>query len=291
MDELSLAQRRAAQSSDLTNEERSEEERDEEETSEGEAYSFWGDSSGDMRENRDSIDYGSGQDDDESAYGFDVEGSEARRSHRLMSVSEASDLDICAPKPPLLSHYCAECIEDEDEVTSSIPADLILHTTVHDFLVLHPETLDRIVCIENVTQDHDIRPHRLLDQVDRLNFLEYIPEMGLALIASQRGVCAVISISQHSTRSLDIQARVVKYLPLDLTAIPLVPLLGLTVSNHHHTDAGLSFATVYLCASSNLFIMFSYANLLILFWSNSVHGWDHLWLRATNRHFQEHLCS
>ncbi|RKP06202.1 hypothetical protein THASP1DRAFT_25433 [Thamnocephalis sphaerospora] len=98
----------------------------------------------------------------------------------------------------------------------------VLFTTVSDaFLLDTASSLDTLACIRRPTARVDVRTNRMLSQFDRLNMTEiftvamlqqWIPELNLAIVASQKGCVALTRIirtyrSSGGTHRSDIYRR------------------------------------------------------------------------------------
>ncbi|KAK9717457.1 hypothetical protein K7432_006173 [Basidiobolus ranarum] len=131
---------------------------------------------------------------------------------------------------------------------------LILYSTVHDLLLLDPsKNLSPLHCEKRIISKVDNRRIRMLNSFDRLCMIEWIEELGLAVIASQKGKVALVRALRICTASGEetFMLNSETYLPLEFT--PSAPLLGMFVSRfppethpQNLPDPALQFYHLYL---------------------------------------------
>ncbi|CAG8666905.1 7256_t:CDS:10 [Cetraspora pellucida] len=126
-----------------------------------------------------------------------------------------------------------------------ISQDLVLFSSQHDLFLLDPKSnlsiqssLRRVVC------KSDSRRASYLDSNDRLNMVEWIPDLSLAIVASQKGKVALV-------RLLNIKGIEHYYLHdeklIPQNPLPNAPLIGMfVVKNDNLQDPSLYFYNLHL---------------------------------------------
>ncbi|KAG2179150.1 hypothetical protein INT43_002000, partial [Umbelopsis isabellina] len=78
---------------------------------------------------------------------------------------------------------------------NDFPDELVILTTGRNLYLMDPkERLKKLAVDKNILADIDLRTDRMLCTLDRLNMTEWIPELELLIIASQKGMVALIRI-------------------------------------------------------------------------------------------------
>ncbi|CAO3619849.1 unnamed protein product [Cunninghamella blakesleeana] len=89
-----------------------------------------------------------------------------------------------------------EFLQDSQEKKIPKDADYLMFTTKRDAYLLNPHTFDVLQKEKEVVAKVDLRSEHYIDAVDRLCFLEWIPELELCIIASQKGTVSLMRILQ-----------------------------------------------------------------------------------------------
>ncbi|KAI9492389.1 hypothetical protein BDB00DRAFT_873470 [Zychaea mexicana] len=126
--------------------------------------------------------------------------------------------------------------------------ELIMLTTPKDVILLHP-TMTRMVTERwerNVISNVDVRSDRLLTAMDRLNMVEWIPELELYVAASQKGTVALMRVIkvelENGQSTLVFNSE--KYLPD--SGLRNSPLYGMTVQKAEHDRMTSPTYLIYL---------------------------------------------
>ncbi|KAM3582158.1 hypothetical protein VKS41_005585 [Umbelopsis sp. WA50703] len=78
---------------------------------------------------------------------------------------------------------------------NDFPDELVVLTTGRNIYLMNPkERLKKLAVDKNILADIDLRTDRMLCIMDRLNMTEWIPELELLIIASQKGMVALIRV-------------------------------------------------------------------------------------------------
>ncbi|CAG8539020.1 10396_t:CDS:10 [Dentiscutata erythropus] len=129
-----------------------------------------------------------------------------------------------------------------------ISQDLVLFGTQHDLFLLDPKSdLTILSSLLSVVCRSDPRRARHLDSNDRLNMIEWIPDLSLAIVASQKGKVALVRLLKGiSVRGIEhYSLHDEKLIPQ--TPLPNAPLIGMfVVKNDNLQDPSLYFYNLYL---------------------------------------------
>ncbi|OZJ02095.1 hypothetical protein BZG36_04575 [Bifiguratus adelaidae] len=123
-------------------------------------------------------------------------------------------------------------------IHSHLPQDLILYTNATDLFLLDPlDELTSLYTVKRIVSKRDNRRIRWLEAFDRLNMMEVIPALSLAVIASQKGRVALVRLvricNDAKTQTMQEEKYVLHteaWLPWD--TIPVAPLLGFFITEH-----------------------------------------------------------
>ncbi|GAB5589098.1 hypothetical protein Unana1_03998 [Umbelopsis nana] len=78
---------------------------------------------------------------------------------------------------------------------NDFPDQLVMLTTGRNVYLMDPkERMKKLAVDKNILADIDLRTDRLLCMMDRLNFVEWIPELELFIVASQKGMVALVRL-------------------------------------------------------------------------------------------------
>ncbi|CAG8711190.1 14093_t:CDS:2, partial [Ambispora leptoticha] len=125
----------------------------------------------------------------------------------------------------------------------SLPQDLVLYASAGDLYLLDPKArLEPLHSVSRIVRQSDVRwlPH--LQGFDRLNMMECIPELSLAIVASQKGKVALVRLLRVSSEGGNDRyiLQPEKYLPL-MQNMPMEPLLGMCVSKQISSSSDPAF--------------------------------------------------
>ncbi|KAI9255690.1 hypothetical protein BDA99DRAFT_562204 [Phascolomyces articulosus] len=146
-----------------------------------------------------------------------------------------------SPTSPATKNLLVNKAEKEND-------ELIMVTTPKDVILLHP-TKTRMLTERwerNVISNVDVRTDRLLMAMDRLNMVEWIPELELYIAASQKGTVALMRVVKveidngESTLIFNCE----KYLPD--SGLRNSPLYGMTVQKVEHDIMASPTYLIYL---------------------------------------------
>ncbi|ORX87013.1 hypothetical protein K493DRAFT_81758 [Basidiobolus meristosporus CBS 931.73] len=172
----------------------------------------------------------------------------------LFTAQQRAHLNLPPPTTIESSTSAFDCYSSTHKAAQKKIPWLILYSTVHDLFLLDPtRNLSSLHCEKRVISKVDSRRIRMLNSFDRLCMIEWIAELGLAVVASQKGKVALVralricAASGEETFMLNSET----YLPLEFT--PSAPLLGMFVSRfppethpQNHPDPALQFYHLYL---------------------------------------------
>lgn len=128
--------------------------------------------------------------------------------------------------PKIIPHEKEE--EAMEKMTKRSVWDYIVLTTARNLFVLQATKSMKVVRTEKeILSNIDVRADRLLSSMDRLNMTEWIPELELLVVASQKGMVALMRVLRvelsdgRQTCLLNNE----KYLPL--SGLQSYPLYGM----------------------------------------------------------------
>ncbi|CAG8582598.1 1546_t:CDS:2, partial [Scutellospora calospora] len=112
----------------------------------------------------------------------------------LFYLSQSFDRRMTDRNMPFLMDH-SETYKMQKGRVPKISQDLVLFGTKHDLFLLDPKSgLSILSSLLSVVRRSDPRRGRDLDMNDRLNMVEYIPELSLAIVASQKGKVALVRL-------------------------------------------------------------------------------------------------
>ncbi|KAI8921331.1 WD40-repeat-containing domain protein [Powellomyces hirtus] len=117
-------------------------------------------------------------------------------------------------------------------VIKGFPTDFLIYTSVEHMYILDPRTLATCHEHKKLISQYDLRSDLMAAAHDRLIFVEFLPELGVAVVASQKGTAALVRLvrtrDEHSITRFKMETE--QFLPR--VAQPQYPLLGVFCSKH-----------------------------------------------------------
>ncbi|KAI8820818.1 uncharacterized protein EV422DRAFT_578648 [Fimicolochytrium jonesii] len=160
-----------------------------------------------------------------------------------------SDIETLFPDPPLIYRPVRWWRQRRNEpppppvpiVTTldrtGFPTDFVLFTTVENMYLLDSRTLRTCHEQKRLVSRYEIcENHPTLNAIDRLSLVEFIDDLGVAVVASQKGSAAVVRFIRSNANNATRYLLVVEDI-LPQCIPPLRPLLGMFVVKH--TEPGL----------------------------------------------------
>ncbi|KAH6561781.1 hypothetical protein BASA50_009078 [Batrachochytrium salamandrivorans] len=141
-------------------------------------------------------------------------------------------------------------IQSETALPALLPQFMILYTTTDDLLLLNGQTLAVECRVPKILAGWHLQ--QAYRGLERLSMCEWIPELSMAVVASQRGKLALIRLlrTKGDCRVSKFTMRLECWLPIQTES--LAPLLGVSVSRQvSKIDASLSFFRVYIVTYEN----------------------------------------
>ncbi|KAJ1568175.1 hypothetical protein HK096_007342, partial [Nowakowskiella sp. JEL0078] len=118
-------------------------------------------------------------------------------------------------------------ITEQFQGITDIPSDLILFSNLKDVFILGPN-LQQLCKTQNAISRVDRSQNFVSNHFDRICFMEVVEDLGLVVIASQKGKIALARLARIITIDgiLKFAMHIEQYLPTD----SIMPLYGLTVT-------------------------------------------------------------
>ncbi|XJO73045.1 hypothetical protein BDV3_004083 [Batrachochytrium dendrobatidis] len=127
----------------------------------------------------------------------------------------------------------------------TFPAFMIIYTTAEDLFLLNGNTLAVECRVAKILSGWNLQ--RAYRGLERLSMTEWIPELSVAVVASQRGKLALVRIVRTTDDTGHIKFSMCLECWLPLHTASLAPILGMSISRHISTlDPSLTYFRLYI---------------------------------------------